>query len=176
MLNYLVVADDDVKEDLCQRTASVVNDFSPDRAWHIDTMVSILQLAGNSCSDDIVSQTISLVGQDEQFQGYGCTKLYTALLEDQSQIGLNHAAIWCFGEYGHQVEIDGKSKYEVEEDIVTMLKKLLTLHNSTLLTKSYILSASLKLTARFESDNAIQDLKSIVGILHSMETEPSPLL
>ena len=172
MLNYLVVADDDVKEDLCQRTAAVVNDFSPDRAWHIDTMVSILQLAGNSCSDDIVSQTISLVGQDEQFQGYGCTKLYTALLEDQSQIGLNHAAIWCLGEYGHQVEIDGKSKYEVEEDIVTMLKKLLTLHNSTLLTKSYILSASLKLTARFESDNAIQDLKSIVGRYStSMETE-----
>ena len=94
------------------------------------------------------------------------------MLEDQSQIGLNHAAIWCFGEYGHQVEIDGKSKYEVEEDIVTMLKKLLTLHNSTLLTKSYILSASLKLTARFESDNAIQDLKSIVGRYStSMETE-----
>ena len=164
MLNYLVVADDDVKADLCQRTASVVNDFSPDRAWHIDTMISMLQLAGNTCGDDIVSQTISLIGQDDEYKQYGVTKLYAALEEDQSQIGLNHAAIWCLGEYGDKVEMDGKSQDEIEDEIVKMLNKLLKLHNSTLLTKSYILSASLKLTTRFSSGDTIQALKKIVGM------------
>jgi len=164
MLNYLVVADDDVKADLCQRTASVVNDFSPDRAWHIDTMISMLQLAGNTCGDDIVSQTISLIGQDDEYKQYGVTKLYAALEEDQSQIGLNHAAIWCLGEYGDKVEMDGKSQDEIEDEIVQMFNKLLKLHNSTLLTKSYILSASLKLTTRFSSGDTIQALKKIVGM------------
>ena len=77
-------------------------------------MISMLQLAGNTCGDDIVSQTISLIGQDDEFKAYGCTKLYAAVREDQAQIGLNHAAIWCLGEYGDKVELDGKSKYELQ--------------------------------------------------------------
>merc|ERR1711871_809952 len=43
MLNYLIVADDEVKEDLCRRTAAVVDMYSPDASWHIDTMISMLQ-------------------------------------------------------------------------------------------------------------------------------------
>ena len=172
MLNYLVVADNDVKADLCMRTASVVSDFSPDRKWHVDTMINLLQLAGNYCKEDIVSQTISLVGKEDDLKSYGTTKLYEAMLSDLSQEGLNHATIWCLGEYGNQVTVEGKGQDELESDIVALLKKCLFMHNATDLTRSFTLSAALKLTARFQSASALEELANIVGTYsHSMNTE-----
>jgi AP-1 complex subunit gamma-1 len=174
MLNYLIVADNEVKADLCKRTAHVVNLFSPDRAWHIDTMISMLQLAGNFCSDDIISQTISLIGKEENLRGYGVTKLYKSMEQDTSQIGLNHVSIWCIGEYGHLIDLSdkGKSAVEMEDEVVALLKKSLNLHNATLLTRSYVLSAALKLTVRFQSGPALSALQKIVATYsQSMNTE-----
>ena len=87
MLNYLVVADPEERTSLCDRTADVIQQHAPSTEWHIEVLVSMLQIAGNYASEEIVASLVTLVGSNTTTHLYGTHKLYWACKEDLSQLG-----------------------------------------------------------------------------------------
>lgn len=153
LLNYLVIAHSEHKASIVSRLMEVIEKYSPNKKWRVDTLITMLSLAGNQCEDPIFRQAILFITQAESLQSYAVHRLYATILTDTSQITLVHVAIWCIGEYGEMLirtchESGTDYPAIAESDIVTLLESCLRIHNADITTKSYILNALIKLSTR----------------------------
>jgi AP-1 complex subunit gamma-1 len=60
-------------------------------------------------------------------------------------------AIWCLGEFGDLL-VGGGTSQEIsvtEKDVIDMLERILKSPTTVAITKEYVLTAAMKLTARF---------------------------
>ena len=153
LLNYLVIAHSDHKTSIVSRLMEVIEKYSPNQKWRVDTLITMLTLAGNQCDESTLRNAILFITQAENLQSYAVHRLYATILSDTSQITLVHVAIWCIGEYGELLVkpcLEAGVDYPAiaEADIVTLLDSCLRIHNADITTKSYILNALIKLTTR----------------------------
>mmetsp|Transcript_39519 Transcript_39519/g.53680 ORF Transcript_39519/g.53680 Transcript_39519/m.53680 type:complete len:857 (-) Transcript_39519:307-2877(-) len=157
MLNYLVVASADHKSSLCSKIMVTVDKFSPSRRWQIDTLITMLSIAGNSCDASIGSNTVMYISQSEELQPYVVHKLFDLLEDDLSQLALVHVGVWCFGEYGNMLIEDSPAldddtldiKAKSSKEVVDLLEKIKRGHFATSTTKSLIMTTFMKLSHRF---------------------------
>ncbi|XP_071959011.1 AP-1 complex subunit gamma-1-like isoform X2 [Antedon mediterranea] len=84
---------------------------SPNKRWHIDTMMRVLTAAGNYVPDDSVSSLIQMISVSNTLHPYIVQKLFQAISKNYTQQPLCQVAAWCIGEYG-DVLLSG----DVEED------------------------------------------------------------
>uniref|UniRef100_K3WEF7 AP-1 complex subunit gamma n=1 Tax=Globisporangium ultimum (strain ATCC 200006 / CBS 805.95 / DAOM BR144) TaxID=431595 RepID=K3WEF7_GLOUD len=176
MLNYLVVAPADQKPTLCSRIADAVDRYAPSNRWHIDTLITMLSIAGASLPDERISSSlILLIQRNPELHAYVVHKLFWALHDDISQLALVHVGMWCIGEYGRLLLLDAPSSEDTlsekarvdESTIVELFKKILRHHASTDTTKAYALNAMMKLTTRFQSQSELQKLQHLIGSFNS---------
>jgi AP-1 complex subunit gamma-1 len=107
MLNYLAVAESDTKSDLCVKIAAVAERFAPNKPWHIDTLITMLSVAGDTARREIASALIFHVSHASKEDHAAVThKLFT--MASAAVIGANEAqqlllqvAVWCIGEFGN---------------------------------------------------------------------------
>ncbi|RHZ05720.1 hypothetical protein DYB31_001381, partial [Aphanomyces astaci] len=130
MLNYLVVSPLDQKPALCSRIADAVDRYAPTQRWHIDTLITMLSIAGSILPDEHISSSlIVLIQKNPALHVYVVHKLFWALHEDTAQLALAHVALWCIGEYGHALcasdppadEETLQGKTRVDEAVVVAL-------------------------------------------------------
>jgi AP-1 complex subunit gamma-1 len=102
LLNYLVLCPREHREDICTRVLRVVDKFSPNDRWRVDTLITMLTIAGRECTRNIQSACIIYISRSsEDLRAYATHKLLKAIRDDDgSQRGLLVVAIWCIGEYG----------------------------------------------------------------------------
>lgn len=102
LLNYLVLCPREHRRDMCTRVLRVVERFSPDDRWRVDTLITMLTIAGRECSPDVQAATIVYIGRStEDLRAYATHKLLKAIRDDDgSQRGLLVVGVWCIGEYG----------------------------------------------------------------------------
>lgn len=102
LLNYLVLCPREHRADICTRVLRVVDKFSPDDRWRVDTLITMLTIAGRECTYDVQSATIVYISRSsEDLRAYATHKLLKAIRDDDgSQRGLLVVGIWCIGEYG----------------------------------------------------------------------------
>jgi len=102
LLNYLVVCPREHKRDICSRVLRVADRFSPSDRWRVDTLVTMLTIAGRECDRSVRSAAIAYIGRsDKDLRAYAVHKLLKAVRDDDgSQSGLLVVGIWCVGEYG----------------------------------------------------------------------------
>ncbi len=170
LLNYLVVAPTEHKPSLVSKIMNIVESFSPNRKWRVDTIITMLSIAGNGLDDAIPRASIIFIAQADGLQGYVTHRVYQLLLEDTSQLGLLQVGLWCIGEYGDQLgrncpapDSDSSSYMAISDsDILAMLEKCMYLHNADLALKALILNTAMKLSTRLGSHNmsAINDFIS----------------
>jgi AP-1 complex subunit gamma-1 len=131
----------------------------------------MLSIAGSSLQDDRVSHSlIGLIQRHPELHAYVVHKLFWALNDDISQISLVHVGMWCMGEYGHQLLQDPPTnedtlcdKKQVQEStIVDLFVNILKHFNSSGITKGYALTALVKLTTRFQTNEFIQRINGII--------------
>lgn len=200
LLNYLVVASVEKKPMLCRRIAEAVDRYAPSRQWHIDTMITMLSISGGSSgssggprssssissSDEdlfednrLSSSLIALIQQNPPLHAYVVHKLYWALSEDISQLGLVHVGVWCIGEYAQELMLplttttaslvedeeeafddeqtanntnnNAPSSPVEEQDILDLLIKIIQLGDSTEHTKGLVLTSVIKLSCHASS-------------------------
>lgn len=178
LLNYLVVAHAEHKLSLVSKIMQVVEKYSPNNKWRVDTIVTMLSLAGNETDDNNTRSAIIYLSQAEGLQSYAVHRLYSILKEDTSQLSLVHVGIWYIGEYGNllvlpsTVPTGGSSDAGVAvQDIVSSLDKCFRIHNSTVVTKGYLLNALMKLTVRVNSSVKAAILEIISQYRSSMVLE-----
>jgi len=116
----------------------------------------MLSIAGNHCDDSILCMTVDRVTKLTELHSFVVHKLF-ALLRDElprAQIALVHLAVWCIGEYGDHLlmpcNADSGSDYTYDatsaDEILGLLDAVLRSHLATELTKSYVLTALMKLS------------------------------
>ena len=102
LLNYLVLCPREHRADICNRVLRVVDKFSPEDRWRVDTLITMLTIAGRECASNVQSSTVVYISRSaEDLRAYSTHKLLKAIRDDDgSQRGLLNVGIWCIGEYG----------------------------------------------------------------------------
>lgn len=100
LLNYLLVADADFKEELCSRICMAVARYSPSRRWQIDTLIKVMCLGGNYLKDVERENFCRIVAATPELHSYTVIKLYFNMKETLSQEALVNVGVWCLGEFG----------------------------------------------------------------------------
>merc|ERR1719343_1028472 len=95
MLNCLLVADTDFKEELCSRICMAVEKYSPNRRWQLDTLIKVMCLGGNYVKEQQRERFCRVVASTPELHSYTVIKLYFNLKESLSQEALVHVGIWC---------------------------------------------------------------------------------
>ncbi|GKY94931.1 hypothetical protein MPSEU_000458000 [Mayamaea pseudoterrestris] len=102
LLNYLVLCPREHKADICNRVLKVVDRYSPNDRWRVDTLITTLTIAGREASNVFQSATAVYISRaDRDTHAFAAHKLVKAIRDDDgSQTGLLLIGIWCIGEYG----------------------------------------------------------------------------
>jgi len=102
LLNYLVLCPREHRGEICTRVLQVVEKFSPNDRWRIDTLITMLTIAGRECDQGVQNAAINFISlSNEDLRAYAVHKLLKAIRDDDgTQRGLLIVGIWCIGEYG----------------------------------------------------------------------------
>jgi AP-1 complex subunit gamma-1 len=102
LLNYLVLCPREHRGDICTRILKVVDRYSPNDRWRVDTLITTLTIAGRESSRDVQNATVVYISRaDADIHAFATHKLLKAIRDDDgSQLGLLAVGVWCIGEYG----------------------------------------------------------------------------
>mmetsp|Transcript_14919 Transcript_14919/g.36601 ORF Transcript_14919/g.36601 Transcript_14919/m.36601 type:complete len:964 (-) Transcript_14919:1151-4042(-) len=102
LLNYLVLCPREHRRDICTRILRVVERFSPDDRWRVDTLITMLTIAGREASQEVQNAAVIYISRSpDDIRAYASHKLLKAIRDDDgSQRGLLVVGVWCIGEYG----------------------------------------------------------------------------
>lgn len=171
LLNYLIVAQAEHKAALVSKIVQILEKYSSAKKWRIDTVITMLSVAGAVTDESVPRTAIIFIAQSEGLQGYATHRIYRSLLEDSSQLGLVQTAIWCIGEYGSQLCADcvavddaASSAYPAvaEDAVLSLLDKCSRMHNVDISTKGIVLNSLMKLTVRFSAASSKQRILSMI--------------
>ncbi|KAG9229386.1 adaptin N terminal region-domain-containing protein [Amylocarpus encephaloides] len=168
LLAFLEVADNEFKPIMTSQIGVAADRFSPNKRWHIDTMLRVLSLAGNYVKEQILSSFIRLIATTPELQTYAVQKLYASLKKDITQESLTLAGAWCIGEYGDALLRGGQ--YEEEElvqevkenEVVDLYSSILNSSYATQIATEYIITSLMKLTTRFSEPAQIDRIRRIL--------------
>ena len=102
LLNYLVLCPREHRSDICTRILRVVDRFSPDDQWRVDTLITMFTIAGREATPEVQNASVIYISRSsDDVHAYATHKLLKAIRDDDgSQRGLLVVGIWCIGEYG----------------------------------------------------------------------------
>lgn len=177
LLNYLLVADTDFKEELCSRICFAVEKYSPNRRWQVDTLIKVMCLGGNFVKDEERETFCRVVASTPDLHSYTVIKLYFNMKESLAQEALVHVGVWCLGEFGDHL-VSGRavgpdsqpihvSPADVLDLLVDVIRKPPNPERAPL-THSLVASALIKLVTRCpsEADRIRKMLKRFDTSLH----------
>lgn len=168
LLAFLEVADNEFKPIMTSQIGVAADRFSPNKRWHVDTMLRVLSLAGNYVKEQILSSFIRLIATTPELQKYAVQKLYAALKKDITQESLTLSGAWCIGEYGDALLQGGQ--YEEEElvqevkqsEVVDLFSTILNSSYATQIATEYIITSLMKLSTRFTDPAQIDRIRRIL--------------
>ncbi|RFU28067.1 hypothetical protein B7463_g8279, partial [Scytalidium lignicola] len=169
LLAFLEVADTEFKPIMTSQIGIAADRFSPNKRWHVDTILRVLTLAGNFVKEQILSSFIRLIATTPELQTYTVQKLYANLKKDITQESLTLAGAWCIGEYGDSLLRGGQ--YEEEElvqevkehDIVDLFSTILNSSYATQTVTEYIITSLMKLTTRLSDPAQIERIRRLLA-------------
>jgi len=198
LLNYLVLCPREHRRDICGRIFRVVEKFSPDDRWRVDTLITMLTIAGREASRDVQSATIIYISRSPpDIHSYATHKLVKAIRDDDgTQRGLLVVGIWCIGEYGDHIlnpytytpvarTGDASKSTPVSitfaaldcVSVVTAIKAVVERHSCPLYIKERALTSFAKLSDRFSDKGDAAALEMIQKLIkkhdmsHSLELQ-----
>jgi len=162
LLSYLIACDVEFKDELTQRICHVVEKYSTDKEWHVDTIIATLSVSTSFSSEETVCSMIALITSTPTLQAYATHKLYMQLAAKTLQPVLLQLAVWCVGEYGEMLIASVPAGIDTTEyaapdpkAVVELLASVMRSPVADMVTKEYTLNALMKLTTRFAGTPAL---------------------
>jgi AP-1 complex subunit gamma-1 len=163
MLNYLTVSDPEFEPDLTEKLCGLVAKWAPSRKWHVDTMVRVLIIAGNSVPPSVLPTLVQLISSAPELQIYAVHKFFHAIMQDRTKPVLLQVAVWCIGEFGELLSVappgDGGDPLPTDGQVIDLVAELLAHENPTL--KGYCLNALVKLSTRLA--HGVDRIKGLIA-------------
>lgn len=198
LLNYLVLCPREHRRDICTRIFRVVEKFSPDDRWRVDTLITMLTIAGREASRDVQSATIIYISRSPpDIHAYATHKLVKAIRDDDgTQRGLLVVGIWCIGEFGDLIlnpytytpmarsddppnSVPVSITFEALDcvSVVKAIQAVVERHSCPLFIKERALTSFAKLSDRFSDKgdaNALEMIQKLIkkhDMSHSLELQ-----
>lgn len=115
LLDYLVKAEFEVREELATKTAMLAERFSSNKAWYIDVMLDLLRIAGEDVPDDIWHRVIRVVlSCSEDVQAYAARTCLRALKDPHWNEILLKVGAYVLGEFGTLISEEPGSHPEAQ--------------------------------------------------------------
>ena len=157
LLNYLVLCPREHRGDICTRVLKVVDHYSPNDRWRIDTLITTLTIAGREANNSMQNATSIYISRaNADLQAFATHKLLKAVRDDDgTQHGLLAVGIWCIGEYGDlllqpYISTPTSSFQQMEPmAIVDEIERVTTRHGCPERVRQRALTAYVKLHHRF---------------------------
>ncbi|XP_062318618.1 AP-4 complex subunit epsilon-1 [Osmerus eperlanus] len=149
MLEFLRFSNDDYSTiDLVGKVAEVAEKYAPDNGWFIQTMNAVFSLGGDTMQADIPNSFLRLLSEgfnseeeDRHLRLFAVDSYVCLLQEDPAKLPQRFLQVisWVLGEYSHLRD-------SLEATTVTrLLARLLDLNHTSNETKSWVLTAMMKL-------------------------------
>ncbi|BDA41202.1 AP-2 complex subunit alpha-1 [Coccomyxa sp. Obi] len=103
LLTYLQGAEFGMREELVLKTAVLAERFYPDLHWYVDSMLKLIERAGELASKDIWHSTVQLITNYPALHEYAARKVLESLQDGASHDALVSCAGYILGEYGRLV-------------------------------------------------------------------------
>ncbi|VEU20214.1 DEKNAAC101043 [Brettanomyces naardenensis] len=159
-------SDDELKTYITTQLTLACYKYSPGIDWTFDTLIRMLEIAGNFFSDDIISSILALMMQnrDAELTKKAVRQLLNASKVAYSQFGLAIVTIWSLGEYGDLVLDSQKVTEASEVDVLNTFLELSTFDETSKRDqiRLYSLTAALKLSSRFKSSREVERLRKLI--------------
>lgn len=157
--------DQELKEYITFQLSLAFEKFNADPEFITSAIVEMLNAAGNSCNDLVISSTLATlmkVGSKELIKRTLVNLFTSAKKNSYEQYGLALITVWCLGEY-----YDWVSSEVLEADVVKSLEMILTVNTyaneqDKVQMKLYVLTTCLKLSVKFKSSAYLDRLEKII--------------
>lgn len=128
--------------------------YAPSRRWLIDTVIQVLNLAGDNVIDDVVGNLIQLISVSTSLHAYTVQQLWKQLTSNlEIKQPLIQVASWCIGEFGDLLNSVGDQDVPpinvTPDEIIDMFEKITMNSNTNLISKEYSTTTLMKLSVRF---------------------------
>jgi AP-1 complex subunit gamma-1 len=167
-LNFLLVADQEIKMELTTKIWQSLDKFAPNLKWQIDTAVKMLCLSGTFVSEDTISSIINLIIASEELNHYSVHKLFLALKNNNTQEALVKVAIYVIGEYGDLLVNNpaiGPENEQItysEEEVLNLLREINGKKYSNSSVKEYLMNCLIKLSSKFVQSSSKDQIRNLV--------------
>uniref|UniRef100_A0AC34QYT1 AP-1 complex subunit gamma n=1 Tax=Panagrolaimus sp. JU765 TaxID=591449 RepID=A0AC34QYT1_9BILA len=158
ILSFLETADPEFKSECSSKMYIATERYSPDPQWHLESMISVLRLAGNHVPEEVVSSMIQHISATSDLRIIAVSQLFGAIMEGDASNAqpLLQVAFWCIGEFGEVFQnsaqiVNGQSISE--QMVIDVFEKILTGSVLSVATKEFGLTSLAKLADRLESQN-----------------------
>jgi len=188
LLNYLVLCPREHKSDICTRILKVVEKYSPNDRWRVDTLITMLTISGRECDRRVQSASIIYISRSsEDLRAYATHKLLKAIRDDDgSQRGLLVVGVWCIGEYGDLLlkpyspssgDMSVSFAGIEASSVLATVEEVIRRNTCTEDIKEHALTAFTKLSERFATSGDTATLKRLQELVnknsnsHSLELQ-----
>lgn len=156
LLAALPRADFSLREELVLKAAVLAERFPPSPEWYVDSMLKLMEIAGDATMDDVWHSVVQLVASDASLLPYAATKTLDGLKRGATSEVYIRCAAFVLAE--HAQRVPGRA------DPIPMVEQFSLLHArfpaATLTTKAMMLTSYEKMRAASPSD---ADLASAVA-------------
>lgn len=141
-----------LRTELVSRITQLAEKFSPNNGWFIDTMNDVFELGGKLVKPEVAHNVMKLVAEsvdeeDEEDMRVYAVETYIDMLTEKPILPdvMLQVIAWVLGEYGHM------STTQTREQIMELLLALIDKQHDDPFTRSWGLSALMKLIAHADS-------------------------
>ncbi|GAA5873421.1 hypothetical protein JCM16303_001119 [Sporobolomyces ruberrimus] len=113
LLKYLAVADYTLREEMVLRIAILTEKFAVEYEWYVDTILSLMNIAGDHVGEEVWYRIVQIVTNTEELHAYAARKIFDVLLKPSIHENLIKVGAYILGEYGHLIADEpGRSPIE----------------------------------------------------------------
>lgn len=162
ILAYVKLADAEFRTELIAKIYSASQRFAPSPEWNFNTVHQILIESGNYVSSDIISSFCELIAKSPDLQVHAVSKLRKSLALYGDNQSLLQVSAFILGEF---------CKEDNDDLIITPFKSIISLPQTTVETKLYIITALAKLAYRLGTAQEMATFLNEVSESNDLEVQ-----
>lgn len=138
LLQYLPSAEWAMREELVLKIAILTEKFASEYEWYVDTILRLLNTAGDNVSDEVWYRVVQIVVNNEDVQAYAAKQCLEYLRAPSAHENIVKVGGYVLGEYGHLIANEPGASPIEQFHIVHMRSHSCTPRTRALLLSTYI--------------------------------------